>query len=452
MQTAIYVRISQDRSGEGLGVGRQLEDCRALAESLGWSVTEVYRDNDISATSTKPRPDYERMLTDIAASRISAIIAWHPDRLYRRMADLEDLITVVEKHDVEIRTVRYGDFDLATPTGRMIARILGSVATGEVEVKSDRWKRAWRQHREAGAPPGGQRLFGYAADGRLVEDEAEVLRWLADRVLVGESLRGLATELNDRGVATAGGNPWNPTRVRRVLLNPRIAGHSTHRGRIVGEGSWEPVLDDTTWQTVRALLEARNRPGSPRVGLLTGLVLCGRCEQPLHSGRTTGGVRRYRCMSGPRLNGCGRLTVVAEPVDDVAEEVAKKLLTRPEVRRWLAQARAGGQEHVLTELDAQQRRLEEIKQTIASGSKNVVLLDQAADIVRERISALESQLAASAPVDVPEDPEVDWPTDLGARRRLLDLVVARVWVDPVEKGGRFDPTRVRVDPTDAVRA
>ena len=46
---AIYARISSDVTGEGLGVARQLEDCRKLAESKGWTVGAEYVDNDISA-------------------------------------------------------------------------------------------------------------------------------------------------------------------------------------------------------------------------------------------------------------------------------------------------------------------------------------------------------------------------------------------------------------------
>ncbi len=47
MQAAVYVRISQDRDGEALGVERQETDCRALAKRRGWEVIEpIYRDND----------------------------------------------------------------------------------------------------------------------------------------------------------------------------------------------------------------------------------------------------------------------------------------------------------------------------------------------------------------------------------------------------------------------
>ncbi len=58
---AIYARISQDRTGEELGVKRQLADCRTEAERRGWTVADEYVDDDISAYSGKQRPEYERM-------------------------------------------------------------------------------------------------------------------------------------------------------------------------------------------------------------------------------------------------------------------------------------------------------------------------------------------------------------------------------------------------------
>ena len=58
-RAAIYLRISNDRTGEELGVTRQREDCLAVCKHKGWTPVE-YCDNDISASSfsKKPRPEY----------------------------------------------------------------------------------------------------------------------------------------------------------------------------------------------------------------------------------------------------------------------------------------------------------------------------------------------------------------------------------------------------------
>ena len=148
----VYVRISQDRGGAGLGVERQEQDCRALAEQLGWAVVEVYCDNDLSAFSGRRRPDYERMITDIEDGKISAVISWHPDRLHRRAAELERYIGVCERHGIENQTVTAGMWDLSTPSGRMTARQLGAVSlyeSGALERAVTRGPCAARETRQA---------------------------------------------------------------------------------------------------------------------------------------------------------------------------------------------------------------------------------------------------------------------------------------------------------------
>ncbi|MEH3154030.1 MAG: recombinase family protein [Gordonia paraffinivorans] len=94
---ALYVRISQDREGAGLGVERQTEDCTALAARLGWTVTKVFTDNDVSAYSGKRRPAYRELLDAIERGEVAGVIAWHPDRLHRSPAELEEFIALVEE-------------------------------------------------------------------------------------------------------------------------------------------------------------------------------------------------------------------------------------------------------------------------------------------------------------------------------------------------------------------
>ena len=52
----MYARISSDPNDTALGGKRQIKDCQALAEARGWTVGEVFTDNDVSATRAKPRP------------------------------------------------------------------------------------------------------------------------------------------------------------------------------------------------------------------------------------------------------------------------------------------------------------------------------------------------------------------------------------------------------------
>jgi DNA invertase Pin-like site-specific DNA recombinase len=227
VRAAIYVRISRDISGESLGVTRQLEDCREVAEKAGWAVAEVYVDNDISATSGKPRPGYRKMLDDIKGGQLDAIVAWHSDRLYRRVVDLVELVDIVKEYDLQIATARSGEVDLTTPTGRLIAGMLAQIATYEGEAKSDRWKRSIRQRRETGeVHTMGPRLYGYERDGTIVPHEREHLEWAAGQILDGAALVRTTIGLNERGSRTTLGNEWNRAGLKKTLTNPRLAGMS----------------------------------------------------------------------------------------------------------------------------------------------------------------------------------------------------------------------------------
>jgi cytochrome P450 len=119
VRAAVYTRISQDGTGQRAGVTRQLEDCEALAERLGWEVTHRYGDNDLSANSGHTRPGFEAMLKAMADSEFGGVICWHPDRLVKSAQDLERLVAIANGRQVQLRTVNLAvAADLGLPAER----------------------------------------------------------------------------------------------------------------------------------------------------------------------------------------------------------------------------------------------------------------------------------------------------------------------------------------------
>jgi site-specific DNA recombinase len=78
VKAGIYARISSDREGDNLAVSRQLADCEQLAVRRGWKVVERYVDSDISAYSGKRRPEYQRLLDDVDAGAVEAVLVTTP--------------------------------------------------------------------------------------------------------------------------------------------------------------------------------------------------------------------------------------------------------------------------------------------------------------------------------------------------------------------------------------
>jgi DNA invertase Pin-like site-specific DNA recombinase len=327
IRAAIYVRISRDREGAGLGVGRQRDDCQELAGRLGWTVADVYSDNDTSAYSGKPRPAYVRMMADIESGKVNAILAWHTDRLHRSPIELERFIEIVESRHVQIRTVKAGELDLATSSGRMVARVLGATARHESEHKSERIRRKALELAKAGKPiTGGTRPFGYEDDHVTIrESEAVVIRDLMKRALAGQSFGSLVRDLNDRAIRTPGGGLWRTTTLQRVLCSARIAGWRSHNvGNVkprlgvpfVAKGTWPAIVSRADVERLRELLSEPRKRQPPRSYLLSGILECNRCHHPmLGSASGYNNARRYMCVPKPEGQGCGRTFVRADDVE-----------------------------------------------------------------------------------------------------------------------------------------
>ena len=283
LNTAVYLRQSLDRDNDELAVARQRKACLKLCDERGWTHIE-YVDNDTSASTRKPRPSYTRMLADITAGKINAIVCWHPDRLHRQPRDLEDLIDL----GVPIYTVS-GDLDLTTDMGRLVARLLGSVSRGEGERKSSRQKSAAAQRAQAGRAWWPSRPFGYAdtKGTALHPEESDLVRDAYRFVQLGGTLHAIAQDWNDAGIKTPKGNVWRGAQVRQLLINPRNAARRFYDGADVGPADWPAIVDVDTWRSVVAILENPDRRSGPTRGrkfVLSGIAVCGACGEPLKSG------------------------------------------------------------------------------------------------------------------------------------------------------------------------
>ena len=335
----IYARISQDREGAGLGIERQLTDCRAEAERLGWPVAEEHVDDDISAYSGKRRPAYERMLDDIADGHRDAILVWHIDRLHRRPLELEQLARICEQAGVtDLRTV-HGAFDLGTGDDMLVARMLAAVAANESDSKRRRGRRKMQEIAEAGRPHGGgTRPFGFQPD-RISHqvDEAQAIRTITDRALAGESLTSLCRWLVEQEVTTVTGKQWRTPTLRSLLLNPRLYGVRVHRGQPLGPALWQPIISPEKGDALRHLLTDPDRRTNrtARRYLLSGMCRCHHCGGVMVSVPRYE-TRRYLCRSGHDFGGCGRMAITALPAEQIITEAVLIRLDGPDLHDALA--------------------------------------------------------------------------------------------------------------------
>ncbi|MBF4769109.1 recombinase family protein [Nocardioides agariphilus] len=383
MEVCIYVRLSYDLRGNELGVERQERECREYAQARGWTVSEVFIDNDLSATTGVERPEFERLL----ASKPTAILCWHLDRLLRVSGDLERVIAL----NVNVYAKEAGWFDLSTPAGRAVARTVTAWSTYEGEQKAIRQKAAHRQRVDAGGltatgrPWWPTRPLGFNLDGTHHEIEAPALRQVYADLLNGGTLAAGVRYLEQCGIVTArSGRPWKASSLRPVLLNARNAGIYLYNGEEVGPAAWEPIVEEEVFRAVVRILSnpARRLNGENsggfghRTNLLTGLAKCSKCDHTVRAAwrRNAKGERTYKFY---QCGGCHGATVPSEWADSV---VTRKVIERVEEwRDMLPQGSTAG----TVDVDALKARVKALE-----SSKEELVEDRSLGILsREQLRA-----------------------------------------------------------------
>jgi len=433
-------------------------------------VAGVYTDNDVSAYSGKPRPAWLRLIEDVKAGTVDAIACWHVDRLTRSPAELEHVIELADHHSIDLATVT-GDVDLGTPTGRMVARILGATARQEAEHKGERQKRQRRQAAEAGKPNGGgTRPYGFGADlVTVIEDEAEIIRECARRALALESLSSIARDLAARDVQTPKGKHWQPRTLRRLLASARISGRREHTprrsgdngtrpllGEIVGDAIWPAIISPADSDRLRALLSdpdrQRSSPANGRSYLLSGILRCGKCGSGM-SGRPRSGVPRYVCPNMPGGSSCGGTATNAARTDElVCDWVLDFLTTKTDLIERLRRHDLGADgvdDQVSASVRSDEVQLEELAGEWASGTITRGEWMKARGIIEGRLERNRSRLARvrlSAPLvgmeGTPDELRAEWEQkNTSERRAIVSALLQRVDVAPADPRRRWDPFR-----------
>jgi DNA invertase Pin-like site-specific DNA recombinase len=485
----LYKRISYDKLGLAEGVARQDEDCELLRERMGWEpFVRRYDENDTSAYRKRKvrladgrvafrviRPAFRQMLDDLEAGIIDGIVFYDMDRLARQPRDLEDLIDWVEYKKVPVKPVT-GDIDLMTSGGRMLARMLVSVALKSSEDTSRRQARAAVQHAQQGrVVRGGPRRFGWEADGQtLVPAEAELLREVATRVENGESLTTIALDFQRRKIPTVGGSKWTRTALNNILRNPRLGGIRAYSGvfhesrpkvnewwlravRYDGEwvrGDWTPILTVDEWILLQNTLDAGTGRGARdmktpaatgRKHLLSGLCICGKCETRM-VGRMVRSMRMYGCRPKD-LGGCNGVSRNADKVDRLVTALAIDYLKRENVRP----RRTGAHRAVKAgDLERLQARKAGLRSAWSSGQINdedfyATLAELNARIESARAAATAGENIRQLPSRATQIAELESSHVSNERKRLiLSEIIERITIRPSSRGAHFNPDDIEV--------
>jgi DNA invertase Pin-like site-specific DNA recombinase len=124
----------------------QEADLRKYSQSQAWDPCETFREQ-ITATGTKVRPEFDRLRAAIADGRLDVVLVTKLDRLARSVQDALKFFEEAEAHGVRVVAITQ-QIDTASPAGRLTRTILASVAEFEGELIRERTRAAMRAIRE----------------------------------------------------------------------------------------------------------------------------------------------------------------------------------------------------------------------------------------------------------------------------------------------------------------
>jgi site-specific DNA recombinase len=453
LPVAIYARLSLDTEGQGLGVARQIEDCKRIAAGRRWRVAQTYTDNSVSAYKRRVRrPEFEQMLVDLAEGRLGGVVVYDCDRLARQPRDLERLIELYDTQPLVFATAQ-ADIDLSSPDGRFMARLMVNFAS---KSSADTGRRVARKHLElaqAGIPVGGSRPFGWLPDKRTLDPvESRLIHDAARDLLAGKGMNTICRDWNAAGITTPRGNAWVKPVFRNLMLSPRLAGYRVYRHEIALDatgqpvkGRYEAVLDVATWEAVKALLTDPTRSGphvhvGGRKYLLSGIARCALCSSVLQGNADTRWNTFFYCCRG-----CGKVGISGPKTDDLITRLVIAYLSEREVepqsQTWLHETDLSDIMQRISDLMAEYTAKRLSGQVVFAAVER--LEAEAKTLRNDHAAWLRDQIAVgSRPTNVAGA----WPDlKIEQRRAVIEGVMQAVAIHPAAaRGGKFDPERIEL--------
>lgn len=282
-----------------------------------WRLVGIFADKGISGTSVKKRDEFNKMIRLCKQGKVDMIVTKSISRFSRNTVDCLQHTRMLKQLGVDVYFEEQGIHSIA-PGAEFYITIYGSIAQSESENISANVKFGKAQSAREGKVPFHYKNFlGYhkGPDGKpvIVPEEAEIIRFIYETYLAGDSLGGIIKKLEERKILTPGGKEeWTYSTVQSILTNEKYKGDAvlnktyiedciskkvrTNNGERVKyyvESNHPPIVDPAIFARVQEEIARRN--GKPKIKqkgakteqgkysskfALTELLVCGECKTP----------------------------------------------------------------------------------------------------------------------------------------------------------------------------
>lgn len=321
----LHLRKSRaDLEAESRGEGETLEKHKkalfAYARKNSISVTRIYAEI-ISGESLIHRPEMLKMLKDLEAEKPKGILVMDYDRLGRGDKLDQGLIERALKEANVLIVSPSEIIDLNTDAGELTADVKGLFARMELRQINKRMQGGRRRSVESGNYIGTRPPFGYdihkneKSERYLVPnpEQAPIVRQIFDWYVNGKLMEDgstvllgsnkIANELNNIGIKTYTGKPWEASTVLNIIKNAVYVGRiqwgkkETKKSKEPGKrrdvrtrdeeewidvrGKHDPLVSDELYNKAQEILKGKYHvPYHLENGItnpLAGIIRCGKC-------------------------------------------------------------------------------------------------------------------------------------------------------------------------------
>lgn len=303
-RVAGYARVSTDNEEQLTSYEAQVDYyTNHIRSNPDWEFIEVYTDEGISATSTKKRDGFNRMISDALEGKIDLIITKSVSRFARNTVDSLTTVRQLKEKGIEIFFEKENIWTLDSK-GELLITIMSSLAQEESRSISENvtWGQRKRMADGKVSLPYA-RFLGYdkGENGlpQINEEEAAIVQVIYMKFLEGGTPHSIAKHLTAEGVRSPGGKDvWTSGTIRSILGNEKYKGDALLQKKYtvdfltkkqkVNEGevpqyyvenSHPAIISPEVFEMVQAELKRRtavpNRHSG--TGMFASRIICGQC-------------------------------------------------------------------------------------------------------------------------------------------------------------------------------
>ena len=321
IRVAAYCRVSTGDESQQTSYTTQKAFYKDLiTRKPGWIFAGIYADEAKSGTNREHREEFNRMIKDAMDGKLDYIVTKSISRFARNTID--SLTCTRELRQLKPPVGIYFEkenIDTLDAKGELILTILSALAQDESRSISDNIRWSIQKKFQSGVPHINlKRMLGYELGANkqwvIVPEQAEIIRYIFDRFVKGQTANKIALELNQMEKFTVNGKKWSASSILIVLRNEKYVGDIemqktitkdflTHRSSInKGEAPryyvknhHVGIIDRVTWDKVQTMLFEKPRadmtkgPGKKKVKSIKGSPFGNlRCGAILENGPDAG--------------------------------------------------------------------------------------------------------------------------------------------------------------------